>query len=132
VKDRQLYVDIGLEQLERKHRQQSSRCGNGFGNQKCRSTPYFSLEALVGDISTGTRKLKCYTEDESHDSGSKDSLTVKLERDVGCMDPSINSAWDMGWQDWICMEETEFWVRDAGESVLSTLIEEVALDMLVW
>uniref|UniRef100_A0ACD5VYE4 Uncharacterized protein n=1 Tax=Avena sativa TaxID=4498 RepID=A0ACD5VYE4_AVESA len=132
VKDRQLYVDIGLEQLERKHRQQSSRCGTGFGNQKCRSTPYFSLEALVGDISTGTRKLKSYTEDESHDSGSKDSLTVKLERDVVCTDPSINSAWDMGWQDWICMEETEFWVRDAGEEVLSSLIEEVALDMLVW
>uniref|UniRef100_A0ACD5VKG2 Uncharacterized protein n=1 Tax=Avena sativa TaxID=4498 RepID=A0ACD5VKG2_AVESA len=131
VKDRQLYVDVAAEQLERKHRQQSSRCGTGFGNQKCRSAPYFSLEALVGDISTGTQKLKSYRDTENCDMGSKDSLTVKLERDVGCTDPSINSVWDMGWQDWICMEETEFWVRDAGESVLSTLIEEVALDMLV-
>jgi hypothetical protein len=38
----------------------------------------------------------------------------------------------MGWQDWMCMEETEFWARDAGESVLSMLIEEIALDMLLW
>ncbi|CAM0880515.1 unnamed protein product [Alopecurus aequalis] len=132
VKDCQLYVDIAAEQLERKHRQQNSQCGTGFRNHKCRAMPYFSLEALLGDINTGTRKLKSYTDNENCDSGSKDSLSIKLERDLGCTDPSINSVWDMGWLDWIFMEETEVWVRDAGESVLSSLIEEVALDMLGW
>jgi hypothetical protein len=130
VKERQLYVDIAAEQLERKHRQQSSPRGTGFRNHKCRATPYFSLVALLGDISTGTRKLKSYTDNESYDIGSKDNLSVKLERDLRCTDLSINSVWDMGWQDWMCMEETEFWARDAGEIVLSTLIEEVALEML--
>lgn len=129
VKDRQLYIDIAAEQLERKHRQQNSPCRR---NHKCRATPYFSLVALLGDISTGTQKLKSYTDTENYEGSSKDSLSMKLERDVGCTEPSINSVWDMGWQDWICMEETEVWVRDAGESVLSTLIEEVALDMMVW
>ncbi|XP_047056558.1 uncharacterized protein LOC124662809 [Lolium rigidum] len=132
VKDRQLYVDIAAEQLEQKHRQQSSPCGTGFRNQKCRTATYFSLVALMGDISTGTQKLNSYTDDESYGSGSKDSLSVKLERDLGCLEPSINSVWDMGWHDWMCMEETEFWARDAGEIVLSTLIEEVALEMLGW
>jgi hypothetical protein len=132
VKDRQLYVDIAAEQLERKHRQQNSPRRTGFRNQICRATPYFSLVALLGDINTGTLKLKSYTDNENCDIGSKDSLSIKLERDVGCTDPSINSAWDMGWQDWMCMEETEFWARDAGESVLSMLIEEITLDMLLW
>lgn len=132
VKERQLYVDIAAEQIERKHRLQSSPRGTGFRNHKCRATPYFSLVALLGDISTGTRKLKSYTDNESYDIGSKDNLSVKLERDLRCTDPSIDGAWDMGWQDWMCMEETEFWARDAGEIVLSTLIEEVALEMLGW
>ncbi|EMS46368.1 hypothetical protein TRIUR3_28161 [Triticum urartu] len=130
--DRELYTDIAMEQLERKHRQQNSLYYTGFKTQKCGATPYFSLEALLGDISDGTQKLKSYTDDkDGHDTGTKDSMSMKLERDLGCTDPSINSAWDMGWQDWICMEETECWVRDAGEGVLSLLIEEVALEMLV-
>ncbi|KAM0894220.1 hypothetical protein ACQ4PT_024625 [Festuca glaucescens] len=132
VKDRQLYVDIAAEQLERKHRLQNSPRVTRFRIRKCRATPYFSLVALLGDISTGTQKLKSYTDNESYDIGSKDSLSVKLERDLRCTDPSINSVWDMGWQDWTCMEETEFWARDAGEIVLSTLVEEVALEMLEW
>ncbi|KAM0828083.1 hypothetical protein ACQ4PT_067779 [Festuca glaucescens] len=131
AKDRQLYVDIAAEQLERKHRLQNSPHVTGFRILK-RATPYFSLVALLGDISTGIQKLKSYTDNESYDTGSKDSLSVKLERDLRCTDPSINSVWDMGWQDWMCMEETEFWARDAGEIVLSTLIEEVALEMLGW
>ncbi|XP_044975498.1 uncharacterized protein LOC123443245 [Hordeum vulgare subsp. vulgare] len=130
--DRELYTGIAMEQLERKHRQQNSLYYTGFRTQKCGATPYFSLEALLGDISDGTRKLKSYTDDkDDHGSGTKDSMSMKLERDLGCVDPSINSAWDMGWQDWICMDETECWVRDAGEGVLSLLIEEVALEMLV-
>ena len=41
----------------------------------------------------------------------------------------ITSVSDMGWQGLICMEETECFVRDAGEDILSSLIEEAALDM---
>ncbi|VAH59261.1 unnamed protein product [Triticum turgidum subsp. durum] len=130
--DHELYVDIAMEQLERKHRQQNSLYYTGYRTQKCGATPYFSLEALLGDIGDGTRKLKSYTDDkDDHGSGTKDSMSMKLERDLGCADPSINSAWDMGWQDWICMEETECWVRDAGEDVLSSLIEEAVFEMLV-
>ncbi|KAM3348286.1 hypothetical protein ACQJBY_021910 [Aegilops geniculata] len=129
--DRELYMDIAMEQLERKHRQGISLYYTGFRTQKCRATPYFSLEALLGDISGATQKLKSYTDDkDDHGSGTKDSMSMKLERDLGCADASINSAWDMGWQDWICMDEMECWVRDAGEGVLSLLIEEVALEML--
>ncbi|KAF7035947.1 hypothetical protein CFC21_046723 [Triticum aestivum] len=129
--DRELYMDIAMEQLEQKHRQGISLYYTGFRTQKCGATPYFSLEALLGDISDGTRELKSYTDDkDDHGSGTKDSMSMKLERDLGCADVSINSVWDMGWQDWICMEETECWVRDVEESVLSLLIEEVALEML--
>lgn len=130
--DRELYTDIAIEQLERKHRQQNSLYYTGFRTQKCGATPYFSLEALLGDISGGTQKLKSYTDEkDDHGSGTKDSMSLKLERDLGCADASINSVWDMGWHDWICMEETECWVRGTGEAVLSSLIEEVALEMLV-
>lgn len=130
MKNRELCIDIAAEQLERKLHQQNSPPYTVFRGKKCRAT-HFSLEALLGDISNGTRMLKSYTEGYCDDRARKDSLSMKLEKDLGCTDPSTNSVWDLGWQDWVCMEETECWVGDAGESVLSLLIEEIALDMLV-
>ncbi|KAL6627131.1 hypothetical protein ACP70R_030857 [Stipagrostis hirtigluma subsp. patula] len=124
-----LYLDIAAEQLERKHRQQDSLCYTGHQGQKCRAATYFSLQALLRDISSGIRKLSGYTDNGA--CNTKDGLIVKLERDLWCTDALINGVWEMGWQDWMCMEETECFIRDAGEDILSLLIEEAALDMWI-
>lgn len=129
IKHSELYLDTAAEQLERKHHQQNRLCYTGFQGQKCRATTYFSLEALLRDISDGIRKLNGYSDEDA--GGTKDSLDMKLERDLWCTDASINDVWDMGWQDWICMEETECFIRDAGEDILSLLIEEAALDLWI-
>uniref|UniRef100_A0A0E0FIY5 DUF3741 domain-containing protein n=1 Tax=Oryza nivara TaxID=4536 RepID=A0A0E0FIY5_ORYNI len=126
----ELFVDTATEQLERKHRQLNSLCYTGIWSQKCRTAPYFSLEALLTDIRDATRKLSIYTEDDDGCT-TKDTLYMKLEKDLRCTDASINSVWDMGWEDWIFMEETQCFIRDVGESILSGLIEEAALDMWV-
>ncbi|TKW12004.1 hypothetical protein SEVIR_5G008900v4 [Setaria viridis] len=128
MKEHKIYLDTAAEQLERKHHQQNSLCYTGFQGQKCRARAYFSLEELLRDISNGIRKLNGYSARD--DAGcTKDSLDLKLERDLRCSGASINGVWDMGWQDLICTEETECFIRDAGEDILSLLIEEAALDM---
>lgn len=122
MKNRELFLDTAAEQLERKQ-----QCFTGFQSKKRRATTYFSLEALLTDISNGMRKLNTYAVTDA--CGTTDSLRMKLERDLRCTDASINGVWDMGWEDWICMEETECFVREAGEDILSFLIEEAALDV---
>uniref|UniRef100_A0A0A8YES4 DUF4378 domain-containing protein n=1 Tax=Arundo donax TaxID=35708 RepID=A0A0A8YES4_ARUDO len=129
MKNHKLYLDAAADQLERIHRQQNSLCYTGFQGQKCRVTTYFSLEALLRDVSNGIRMLNGYSDEDT--GGTKDSLDMKVERDLRCANPSINGVWDMGWQDWICMEETECFIRDAGEDILSLIIEEAALEMCI-
>ncbi|CAD6233605.1 unnamed protein product [Miscanthus lutarioriparius] len=127
LKNHKLYLDAAGEQLELKHCQQNSLCYTGLQGQKRRSSAYFSLEELLRDISNGIRNLKGYCSEDGR--GTKDSLDMKLERDLSCTDALINTVWDMGWRGLICMEETDCFVRDAGEDILSLLIEEAALDM---
>lgn len=130
MKNHKIYLDTAVEQLERKHHQQSSLWYTGFKGQKRRAASYFSLEELLREISNGIRKLNGYSDRDAV--GTKDSLDMKLERDLRCSDAPINAAWDMGWQDLICSEETECcFISDAGEDILSLLIEEAALDMCI-
>jgi hypothetical protein len=130
TKNRELYLDTASEQLERKHDQRNRLCYAGFQGGKRRATAYFSLEALLIDISNGIRKLNSYGPIDTC-SGTTENLHMKLERDLRCTEASINGAWDMGWEDWVCMEETECLVRDAGEDILWLLVEEAALEMCI-
>lgn len=130
MKNHKIYLDTAVEQLERKQHQQNSLCCTGFQGQKCRATAYFSLEELLREISDGIRKLNGYS-DRDDTGGTKDSLDTKLERDLRFSDGLINAVWDMGWQNFICTEETGCFIRDAGEDILSLLIEEAALEMCI-
>ncbi|KAG8045759.1 hypothetical protein GUJ93_ZPchr0008g13211 [Zizania palustris] len=129
MENHKLFVDTAAELLDRKHRQQNSLCYTGSSGQKCRTATYSSLEPLLRDIHNASRKLNSYTDDDG--CVTKDTLYMKLEKDLRCTDASINSVWDMGWEDWICMEETQCFLRDIGEGILSMLIEEAALDVWV-
>jgi hypothetical protein len=129
LKDHKMYLDTAAEQLERKHHQQNSLCYTGFQGQECRGRANFSLEELLRDVSDGIRKLNGYP-GRADAGGTKDSLDMKLERDLRCSGaPPISGVWDMGWQDLVRAEETECFVKDAGEGILSLLVEEAALDM---
>nr|CAB3471643.1 unnamed protein product [Digitaria exilis] len=128
MKNHKIYLDTAAEQLERKHHQQNSIYYTGFEGHKCRAPAYVSHEELLRDISNGIRKLNGYSDRDDTD-GTKDSLDVKLERDLRFSDASISGIWDMGWEGFICTEETECFIRDAGEDILSLLIEEAVLDI---
>ncbi|CAO2181492.1 unnamed protein product [Urochloa humidicola] len=129
MKNHKMYLDTAAEQLERRHHQQNSLCHTGFQGQKCRAAAYLSLQELLRDISNGIRKLNGYCGRDDA-GGTKDSLDMKLEMDLRCSDAAaINAVWDMGWQDLIRTEETECFIRDAVEDIVSLLIEEAALDM---
>jgi len=130
MKNHRIYLDTAVEQLERKQHQQNSLCYTGFQGQKCRATAYLSLGELLREISNGIRKLNGYS-DRDDTGGTKDSLDTKLERDLRFSDGLINAVWDMGWQNFICTEETGCFIRDAGEDILSLLIEEAALEMCI-
>jgi hypothetical protein len=133
TRNRRLYLDAAGEQLELKHRQQNILWpyARPLGRRwRSSSSAYLSLEELLRDVSDGVRNLEDgYCSGDAR-RGSKDSLDVKLERDLSSSaDALISSVWDMGWQGLACVEEAECFVRDAGEEILSLLVEEAALDM---
>jgi hypothetical protein len=132
TRNRRLYLDAAGEQLELKHRQQNILWpyARPLGRRwRSSSSAYLSLEELLRDVSDGVRNLEDgYCSGDAR-RGSKDSLDVKLERDLtSSADALISSVWDMGWQGLACVE-AECFVRDAGEEILSLLVEEAALDM---
>ncbi|XP_078175321.1 uncharacterized protein LOC144568802 [Carex rostrata] len=93
--------------------------------------PYFSIEKLISEITHGIRKLNDYQSEKKIDA-LKDGLYLKLERDLECSDLGINSIWDCGWLDWICVEEASNVVCDFTDFVLSFLIEEISLDLFTF
>ncbi|XP_072964606.1 uncharacterized protein [Typha angustifolia] len=127
IKDLKLYLDNANEQMTRKC-QQKNFFYPPFLSQTCGRTIYFSLEDLLNNISKGIKRLTSYSKLDE-DGLSKDNLYIKLERDLKCTDVAINSIWDIGWSNWICMEEADEVVSEVGEHILSLLIEEASINL---
>lgn len=125
--DVKLCLDTAMEQIARRNLKHSFLYPRYLvGNLARRS--YFCIEKLVGEVTHGIRKLNDYQNDMKRDT-LKDGLYLKLERDLECSDMEINSIWDFGWLDWICVEEAGNVVCDCTGYVLSFLIEEISLDL---
>ncbi|KAJ4794514.1 hypothetical protein LUZ62_045760 [Rhynchospora pubera] len=123
----QLCLDIAMEHVARKTR----KCDLLYPPYHVGTIgkrPYFSSENLVTEITNGIRKLHAYKNLKTMDD-LKDGLYIKLEKDLKCTDFGINSIWDFGWLDWICVEEASKVVCDFTDYILCFLIEEISLDL---
>ncbi|KAJ3701038.1 hypothetical protein LUZ61_004743 [Rhynchospora tenuis] len=128
--DLQLCLDTAMEQVARKTR----KCNLLYPPYHVGTIgkrPYFSSENLVTETTNGIRKLNAYKNLKTMDD-LKDGLYIKLERDLKCTDFGINSIWDFGWLDWICVEEASNVVSDFTDYILCFLIEEVSLDLYTY
>ncbi|URD87292.1 hypothetical protein MUK42_27858 [Musa troglodytarum] len=129
-KDAKLYLGCAEELIERKrqHAELSGRHPMSLIHRWSR-TEHASLDQIVGEISKGIGRLAKYSEADD-DVISRDSLYVRLERDLRCKDVLINAMWDVGWRNGICMEEAYHVVSKVEEHIVSALVEKVAMELV--
>ncbi|XP_077210955.1 uncharacterized protein LOC143846406 isoform X2 [Tasmannia lanceolata] len=89
-----------------------------------------SLDQLVEELIDGIENLRCYGNEDGDEVLTKDSLYVKLERDVRCKNMVVNGLWDLGWMNGISAEETDNIAGEVEKHLLSWLIEEVVTDLV--
>ncbi|ONK67156.1 uncharacterized protein A4U43_C06F16590 [Asparagus officinalis] len=122
MRNAMLYLDIGKEIMSRKfHKHELSVHP---------LTESFTLFELAEEISSKIRVLTGFIKVDHSSIASDDISNVRLERDLRCKDMLMNSMWDIGWMSWAYPEDTRDIVCDVEESILSWLMEEVALDLV--
>ncbi|RWV94859.1 hypothetical protein GW17_00042565 [Ensete ventricosum] len=127
--DSKLLLDISEELMTRKYHQQKHQLGHPLMQAKSWSRiTYLSIDKLVEEVIDGIRKLSHSKLDSI--ATSEDSLYIRLERELTCKDTAINSVWDIGWDNRICPEEAEQVVEELGKQILSSLIQESALELI--
>ncbi|CAL9119362.1 unnamed protein product [Musa textilis] len=128
--DSKLLLDISEELMTRKYHQQMHHLGHPPMQAKSWSRiTYLSIDKLVEEIIDGIRKLSSYSKLDSV-ATSEDSLYIRLERELTCKDTAINSVWDIGWDNRICPEEADRVAEELGKQILSSLIQESALELI--
>ncbi|CAL9201448.1 unnamed protein product [Musa hybrid cultivar] len=129
-KDAKLYLGCAEELIERKrqHAELSGHHPMSLTHRWSR-TEHASLDQIVGEISKGIGRLAKYSEADD-DVTYRDSLYVRLERDLRCKDKLMNAMWDVGWRNGICMEEAYNVVSKVEEHIVSALVEKVAMELV--
>ncbi|CAL9190878.1 uncharacterized protein LOC135614815 [Musa acuminata AAA Group] len=128
--DSKLLLDISEELMTWKYHQQKHHLGHPLMQAKSWSRiTYLSIDKLVEEIIDGIRKLSSYSKLDSV-AASEDSLYIRLERELTCKDPAVNSVWDIGWDNRICPEEADQVAEELGKQILSSLIRESALELI--
>lgn len=122
-----LYLDCANELTERKSLHDSQivhpfllRCA---GNSRLQ----IPLGRLVEDIYNAIEKLKLYTA-YCGEKLSVDNLYAMMKRDIKC-NGVINGIWDLGWRHGFSADEAEQVVNEVESQVLSSLIEELIVDL---
>lgn len=124
-----LILDVSEELMARKYHQKKNTIHSLMQGQPWARITYSSIDKLVEEISIGITKLTSYSKVDSLDT-SEGILYMKLEKDLMCKDTALSSAWDHGWDQWLCLEEAAQVVEEVGEQILSRLIEEAALKLI--
>lgn len=90
-------------------------------------SPVVSLDQLADEIGYWIEKLDDYSKNDAG-VGLKETIYSRLGRDLGCKDMEINAMWDVGWLNWVCVEEADRVVRIVEELVLYGLVEELVME----
>lgn len=128
ARNEKLYLGCARELMTRKSKQIELSNHPLSKTLLCCPSVYASLEQLVGEISSGISKLSKYGE-LGDDVTSKDSLYIRLERDLRCKVMLLDAMWEIGWGNKVCLEEADQVVVLMGELILYGLVEEVAVDL---
>ncbi|KAJ0989258.1 hypothetical protein J5N97_007614 [Dioscorea zingiberensis] len=132
-RDAKLFLDCAIELMARKKQQKELASLPIFRAYIQAPTLYLSLDPLLLEISKGFEKLTTNFHAVDADATYEDTLYVKLEKDLKCKDMMINSMWDVGWSHCcVCIEEAEQVAGRVGEDILFWLIEELAMEILLF
>ncbi|XP_020263944.1 uncharacterized protein LOC109839902 [Asparagus officinalis] len=119
-----LLLDCAKELMARKRRQQAMANHYHMLRSSLWNLAVVSLDQLVNEISYGIEKLIDHRKNGAG-VGLKDSVYVILERDLRCKDITVNTNWDMGWLNFICVEEADHIVGQVEDLILYGLVEEL-------
>ncbi|XP_074561569.1 uncharacterized protein LOC141817841 [Curcuma longa] len=122
-----LYLDISEELMARKYNQLKYTIHPLLQAQPWGRITYLSIDKLVEEVSNGINKLTSYNDINGVDAG-EGSLHIRLERELKPRNTVLNSAWDIGWEWWICLEEADKVVDEVSKQIFSRLVEETALE----
>ncbi|WOL11037.1 hypothetical protein Cni_G19798 [Canna indica] len=128
-KDVKLYLSCAKELILRKRYHQQLFTHPLLLNCSRRSMEHAPLHELVGEISKGIGRLASYSEVDQEVT-SKDSLYVRLEKDLEYKDMVLNAMWDVDWRNGIWVVEADHVVGQVEEHVLSVLVEEFAMELV--
>ncbi|KAG0487678.1 hypothetical protein HPP92_009773 [Vanilla planifolia] len=85
-----------------------------------------SMEELLENISIWMRELNGY----HIVSQVEDGLYFRLERDLLCKDMPGSASWDIGWLNWVCVEDFEAVVDQVEKQIMYALVGEIAKDLV--
>ncbi|KAG6476788.1 hypothetical protein ZIOFF_066036 [Zingiber officinale] len=123
-----LYLDVSEELMARKYNQLKYTIHPLLQTQPWGRITYLSIDKLVEEVSNGISKLISYNDVNGVDAG-EGSLHIRLERELMPKNTVINSAWDIGWEWWICLEEADKVVDEVSKQIFSRLVEDAALEL---
>ncbi|KAJ0962576.1 hypothetical protein J5N97_027698 [Dioscorea zingiberensis] len=125
-----LFLDCANELMTRKSLQNEQSRHPML--QSCIWSPalYHSLDHLLQEISNEFEKLTSYNA-VNHSATTEDNLYVRLEKDLRNKDTLIDSMWDVGWLNLICVEEADQVVSSVEEEIIHCLIEELAMELVL-
>lgn len=123
-----LYLDISEELMAQKYNQLKYTIHPLLQAQPWGRITYLSIDKLVEEVSNGISKLTSYNDINGVDAG-EGSLHIRLERELMSKNTVINSALDIGWEWWICLEEADKVVDEVSKQIFSRLVEEAAVEL---
>ncbi|XP_042437974.1 uncharacterized protein LOC122023746 [Zingiber officinale] len=123
-----LYLDVSEELMARKYNQLKYTIHPLLQTQPWGRITYLSIDKLVEEVGNGISKLISYNDVNGVDAG-EGSLHIRLERELMPKNTVINSAWDIGWEWWICLEEADKVVDEVSKQIFSRLVEDAALEL---
>lgn len=128
--DSKLVLDCGYEIMKRKGRKQELSV-HPFIKVSISAKRPKTLDELIVELNKDFENLKLYGRNGNVDAPIEDYLPRMLESDVYNKDPDLNSMWELNWDEMMfAFIEKDDVVRDVERSVLSGLVDEIALDLL--
>lgn len=128
-RDCNFFLDIAEELMWHKSHQQKHLIHSSVQSHLWGRTVHHSLYQLMEEISNEITHLSTHSIVDD-DATTVDGSYERLKRDLQCKDSMINAMWNIGWVDWIYMEETDQVAGEVGEHILAWLIEEAAIELI--
>lgn len=122
VGDEQLLLDCAKELMALKSHEGKMSISQMLQPHQRKRSRFLSFNNLLEEISNGIEELASYSEN-GEGTITKNSLYIILEKD-------LNATWDVGRNNWVCLEEGDQVAAEVEKQIISRLIMEVAEDLV--